>query len=869
MTTGGLGIAFVLSVPAPALATSPAERRIDPQLRRFAREAPARPTAAILELSSADPRIIASLEARGVVFSRGRHGAPRHLGSYYPVQAPASVLRVLPGEGIPVSLGRAEFVEPTASTGTEIEAWAVQARGPTPLQGPTGRGVTIVDIDNAIDLFHPHFFRADGGAYPWVDIDGDGQLTPGVDGVDTNVDGMIEDFETLELLDYAQRYSDGDGLQYEGLNGVLDPSVDYLYVDFDGDGQRDYGPAEGYGEGAPGYGEAMFLPDDANGDGMIDTDERVLLLATSKLSAYRRGPLTWRRGDDLVNAPYADHDLASHGTAVVGILIGGQDRLFRRHRGLLPDAELILLSRVGDYSEVALIDNLAWATEEEGANVVLHEYAVWYDIHLDGSRVLDAAIDASVDDGVVHVCPAGNLQASGKHTFVETVAEATMPLTVPDDQYPWYRLDLHWPDTIGVQCTLVDPLGNGLPIVEDTEQLLGDVAVISSRWDSPRGTALLSVSVSRPEGLAGPWSINCTHDSPSLPIHAYLDDPLTSWGRGVTFDQEVPSSTMCSPSTADRCLAVGAYLWQHSGSHGLAAGELAPYSSLGPRIDGGKTIDIAAPADPFSPYPAVEDPALGFEGLFFQNNYRAFSGTSGAGPHVAAVAGLLLEGQEVQSGEQINEQIFDGAQVDPEVSAAPDAWGRGRVRAHSSLYDEPAPAQPDFLARSLSVEFVPDDGRCTAVVSVDGVDWPSPSFRWDENYDGTWDTEFIEGAAYELSLEADAPAIDVRVEFGQEGWRVGGGAITAEAPASCFEPFEDTTGGTAVDSTSGLPGGTAADETGEGSSTGGAPGQAADDGGCGCTSTPRRPALPVGVMVLLLLGLRRRATGAVRSRKVA
>lgn len=854
-----LGVAAALIVSGTAGATSLTERRIDPQLRRLARDTPADTIGAILRLPAADPATLAALEARGVEFRRGASGAPRHLGALYPVRGRASLLRDLGREGLSVSVGRAEFEDPTMSTGTEIEAWAVHAHGPTPMVGPSGRGVTVVDIDNAIDLFHPHFFRADGGAYRWVDVDGDGMLVPGIDGIDTNVDGEIEEHEILQLMDYAQRYyAGGGGYEYGGLNGSFDPSVDYLYVDFDGDGQRDYGPNEGYSEGSPGYGEAMFLPDDANGDGMLDTDERVLLLGTSKLAIYRRGPLIWRRGEDLINAPHDDYDLAGHGTSVVGILVGGQDRLFRLHRGLLPDAEMILLSRYSNYDEAELVDNLAWATQEEGADVVLHEYATWYDIHLDGSRPLDEAIDASVDEGIVHVCPAGNLQESGKHTYVEGASVASMPFSVPGSQYHYFRLDLHWDASVELQCTLADPLGNALPIVEDSVQVLVDTSVVSTRWDSPRGTALLSLEMSRPTGLVGGWSIDCTHAAPSLGIHAYLDDSLTSWGRGVTFDQEVPSSTMCSPSTADRCLAVAAYLWQHAAPYGGDPGDLAPYSSLGPRIDGGKTIDIAAPSDPFAPYPSIEDPALGFDGLFFQNNYAAFSGTSGAGPHVAAVAALLRQDQPVRSGETINEQIFAGAAVDAETSANPDGWGRGRVRAHQALYDEPGPARPDFVGRDLSVEFVPDDGECIAVLSVDDVDWPSPSSRWDEDYDGTWDTEFIEGTSHELTLTADAPAIDVRVEFGQQGWRIGGAALTAEAPASCFEPFEGTTDGTSgVDSTGDLPGGTVADaSTGDGSTTGDEPGQA-EDGGCGCRATPRHGGLGLGVLVLVL-GLRRR-----------
>lgn len=267
--------------------------------------------------------------------------------------------------------------------------------------------------------------------------------------------------------------------------------------------------------------------------------------------------------------------------------------------------------------------------------------------------------------------------------------------------------------------------------------------------------------------IEGSWSIECTSNAPSLDIHAYLDDVLSGWSRGVTFDNEVETTTMCAPSTADRCLSVGAYLWQNPEIRDGVPGQLAPYSSAGPRMNGGKTMEITAASDPYTPYPSIEDPAEGFAGLLFQNNYRIFSGTSGSGPHVAAVAAQLLEVEPGLTSEQVTERIFDGAGVDELVDAdafPDDVWGYGRLRAYGAIYDEPAPARPELVERDLSVEFLPDDGQCIAMVRIDAVDWPSPSFRWDDDYDGSWDTDFIEGIERAIGLTVDAPTIDVRLE---------------------------------------------------------------------------------------------------------
>ena len=646
-----LGIALFVGVtwmaPWPAQA-------IEPQLRRAARERPYETVAAAIRLP--DASAIAALEASGVRLRRAPDGRPRRVGSVYAVDGPAAVLASLADRGWQVEIGRPESVEPTMVTGTEIGSWAAQASGPVPLAGPTGRGVTILDIDAGIDLFHPHFFQADGGAHPWVDLDGDGVLTPGVDGFDTNLDGEIEADEHLVLLDYAWMRYDGSDYEYHVADGELDPAYDYLYVDFNRNGRRDYGSP--YSEATPGYGEPLFLPDDADGSGTIDVHERVLLLKTSKIAAYRRGSLVWRRGVDLVEAPRDVVGTSDHGTSVFSVLVGGQDRLFRAHRGLVGDADIVLFSNLYAENDADFIEGIAWGIEDEGADVVLHEYAQWIGVPLDGSRALDVALEESHAEGIVHVCPAGNLGESGKHGQTAddpAVLDFSVPSASFSDPAPaWFRLLLHWraPKT-ELECTLRNPAAETLVLAPGTEQSFGVSTVMSERWDTAGGTSILELSVDGPGAEspgAGDWSISCAHQAPGLVVHGYLDDPLTAWDRGVAFTlQEEPTTSLCTPSTSSGCLAVGAYLLQNP--YGTEAGNLAPYSSRGPRLDGGKTIDIAAPADPFTAYPAMDDENLGTNPNLFQNNYYIFGGTSGAGPHVAAAAVQLREAEPMLSSE--------------------------------------------------------------------------------------------------------------------------------------------------------------------------------------------------------------------------
>ena len=63
-----------------------------------------------------------------------------------------------------------------------------------------GTGMRIADIDSGTFVFHPVFYRADAGVYAWVDVNGDGKLTPAKDGVDLDGNGTIEPHEVLRQL---------------------------------------------------------------------------------------------------------------------------------------------------------------------------------------------------------------------------------------------------------------------------------------------------------------------------------------------------------------------------------------------------------------------------------------------------------------------------------------------------------------------------------------------------------------------------------------------------------------------------------------------------------------------------------------------
>ena len=151
----------------------------------------------------------------------------------------------------------------------------------------TGKGVVIGDVDSGIDIFHPMFFFADGGDFNFIDIDGDGKLTPGTDGIDKNGNGSIDNDEVIryqEIRDNTWGMLSTMGQSPNKYN----PEFDFLYIDVNGNKKRDFGPKAGFSESDPTYGEQYFIAIDANKNGVIEAGETLTALKTSKVRAVRQ-----------------------------------------------------------------------------------------------------------------------------------------------------------------------------------------------------------------------------------------------------------------------------------------------------------------------------------------------------------------------------------------------------------------------------------------------------------------------------------------------------------------------------------------------------------------------------------------------------
>ncbi|MCC6557038.1 MAG: S8 family serine peptidase, partial [Polyangiaceae bacterium] len=462
-----------------------------------------------------------------------------------------------------------------------------------------------------------------------------------------------------------------------------------------------------------------------------------------------RGGKTYRRGENLIDLP-RDNGIA-HGTGAAGVLAGGSPGLTRLV-GIAPGAELVALTLEETGQELALTQTCL----DEGARVVLHEYAPWVGYHLDGSSELEQLIDETAQEGVAHINPAGNLSTAEKlfkHAFAAG-SLSTIPIEAPPDspygEFRFLGASFLWRDTgRDLQVALEDPTGFSMVVTTDAPFLYTDwhdgLKVYAVREDSSRGTArldlyLFSDAPDPPPIPLGTWLLHVTDPaapgSPDLEIIGYVMDDLSGWGHGIHFPELSSEEHLVGyPGTADLGLAVSA-----TTGHGFNGGEpgtRAHYSGRGHRIDGESILWISAPDDPIT---------SGFwEGR--EASYVIYGGTSGASPHVAGAAALLLEDDPTRTGADVREAIKAGALVDDAVGAAPnDDYGHGKLRIHRSLRGEDPPGgEPPTISVAPATATVEEE--VAIPVSVADPDEPSEGLliEVDRDYDGTYDARVEAG----------------------------------------------------------------------------------------------------------------------------
>jgi len=743
-----------------------------------------------------------------------------------------------------------------------------------------GQGIRIADIDSGIDVFHPAFFLPDGGYHRWIDVDGNGELTFGTDAVDLDGDGKASAGEVLQFFDVTlvNLYNNVKSMKElkETLvgDGKFEPDVDWLYADTNGNSLRDFGPEGGFTDADPAFGEPVLAVDDVNRNGLLDLDEKLVLLKTSKIrKAYVSGTdyvagenlstLTW----DKFPADAGGVPTSMHGTGVAGILAANTPGL-HRYVGMAPYADLYMIdsSKDGVFGSSGVdgtIPKLVWARDEK-VHIVLFEFSSWGTTFMDGTSNREKAIDKLyTQDGIAQVVPAGNLAESGKHVQTtlptgDSVLGIEFPPMYPGyTDYPFwtpmYIVSFYWKgETTDVDVSVALPgsttyvklpASGGQKVDLTTDMMAASMAEKSLAGYVHRMTYVWDAKEMKV--MNGTWKWKLSNKSgKALPIHGFALDAVSSWERSLKFDKwESTESTICHPGTADLALTVAAY----GGEFGLPEeiGNIRPYSSRGPRMDGFAVIDIAAPDDPYTPLARLKTGML-MGNLDINAGYTIFGGTSGAGPHVAGTMALAKQLKSGFSPKDLFDAVVQNAVQEPIMGNLPNKeWGNGKLNIYKSLFG----ALP--VANLPPVPMVKVGGKMGLYITID----PSASYdpekfplecRYDFDYDGTWDTPWLSLSPLEFGYPQEGDYV-AKVAV-RDGAYATAYALVAFHAAQTYPPDEGTqddlsTGG--GDDASGPGGFTVEDGPGKGGG-----------GGGGCHSGASTNLASLGLLLLLIAAAR-------------
>lgn len=503
--------------------------------------------------------------------------------------------------------------------------------------GLTGRGVVICDIDGAVDIFHPMFFYADGGTFSWQDVDGDGNWSPG-DAVDMDGDGLVDPGEKLGWLPMTGYYPPGrDTTRFQA-------GYDFLFQDANENGVRDHGPPA-FKEQDPCYGERLFLAADANDNGLLDPDESLVGLKTSKIRAIY-DDIIYRRGVDLIE--FDGIEDIDHATAVCGILAGGWDK-WHHMSGVAPDAELLIAVDWG-------VESFNWA-RAESADIVLYEQGGSVS---DGSNNFELQIDEAASEGMIFVTAAGNDRLTLQHVTLSGGREQCFMNASPY----WISLLFVWRGQLGSSLRMRGPDGSLWTLSPTGDDVTGGGPTLGGRLrETIRGTFFWEVGVSDLRGGVpiGPWHL-AFPESP-VEIQGYFNRTGRVDSSGWVGDDG--RYTVGWPGSADSAITVAAY-------DNDPIGRIAWFSSSGPRVDGRPDLTIAAPG--VGVYATRPGGA----------NFGRFSGTSAAAPFAAGAAALLKQAFPDMDSGLFRSLLTQGAGKDS-LTGDTDRWGAGRLRIRQSL----------------------------------------------------------------------------------------------------------------------------------------------------------------------------------------
>jgi subtilisin family serine protease len=432
-------------------------------------------------------------------------------------------------------------------------------------------------------------------------------------------------------------------------------------------------------------------------------------------------------------------DAGSHGTHVASTAAGSGSALSATFKGMAYESEIVLVS--GNYSNLGIADGLAYIFNyalSVGKPAVVNMSLGTHTGPHDGTSALDQYFDNISGDGRILVGAAGNEGADKLHLNYDFGTEETInsfiefPYTTNKTNGSTY-IDI-WGEA-GVDFTiainLYDTESGEYESYTDYHSTSADASFNYNLQDSDvsdSDVCTVSIAIEHANSNNNKPHIyvefNNEDQDETGDIYDYVmlevvgtNTHIDAWcsgageavftdkGYSVVTDGNTNLTVGEIGGTANSIITAGAYTSKNNyndyqgNNHNIpfyvAVGEVAPFSSLGPTVDGRTKPDISAPGNVISAAVNSFDAnytSTGTDVIANVNdatNYWWFAnmqGTSMASPMVTGIVALWLEADPTLDYVQIKQLMQDNAHVDSFTGSVPNnTWGYGKIDAQETM----------------------------------------------------------------------------------------------------------------------------------------------------------------------------------------
>ena len=394
-------------------------------------------------------------------------------------------------------------------------------------------------------------------------------------------------------------------------------------------------------------------------------------------------------------------DTHGHGTHVAGIAAGAHEL----YGGVAPEATLVIVKT--DLQTAHIADAVRYvfrvARGLRRPAVVNLSLGGQDDSH-DGTDSLSQVIDEAVGPGRIVCCAAGNSGNDNIHAQVRvrrggtrTVAcqVAPRPAGAPPGAVSftgWYagadRMSVAVVSPSGGQTRFQPVITNGSPVRRYT---LADglVRIVTPGPDPANGDHGFLVQLeTSPAANPGPWRIRLKGQRVSDgTVHLWsVDGRQAQFAGGAVAD----STKVGAPGAATGAITVASYtskttwedVWGHPHQAGLDLNEISDFSSEGPRRDGARKPDLAAPGAMVVSALSVHSGVLPEHVI--DSLHTIMAGTSMATPFVSGLVALLLQ-RDRSLGPEAVRSLLQGHSAVPghDPGHWDPKWGSGLINART------------------------------------------------------------------------------------------------------------------------------------------------------------------------------------------